>query len=329
RVDAVATASAAAPSVSSAALHPFVHAADPGADGPRYATRWSGREPFLRDHVVQGAPMLPGAACLEMARAAAELARPGQRVRQLRNVVWLRPLAVSEPVDLRIALEPVQAAAHGADAEFAFRLTGAGSDVPHCQGRIALGAVARAPFVDVATVRMRCDLRTVAGSDYYRVFDLMGLAYGESYRGIEQAFVGADQLLARIRLPAAASAQDGFHLHPSLLDSALQASIGFEIGDGREEQPSDGAAPRSLMLFALDQIELYGPCSEQMWVWIRRDRRQASNKLDIDLCEPTGRVIAALRGVTSREAGAPAARASAPAVAKPAQPAQTRPAQAQ
>ncbi|MET4727079.1 acyl transferase domain-containing protein/acyl carrier protein/SAM-dependent methyltransferase [Lysobacter enzymogenes] len=329
RVDAVATASAAAPSVSSAALHPFVHAADPGADGPRYATRWSGREPFLRDHVVQGAPMLPGAACLEMARAAAELARPGQRVRQLRNVVWLRPLAVSEPVDLRIALEPVQAAAQSADTEFAFRLTGAGSDVPHCQGRIALGAVARAPFVDVGTVRMRCDLRTVAGSDYYRVFDLMGLAYGESYRGIEQAFVGADQLLARIRLPAAASAQDGFHLHPSLLDSALQASIGFEIGDGREEQPSDGAAPRSLMLFALDQIELYGPCSEQMWVWIRRDRRQASNKLDIDLCEPTGRVVAALRGVTSREAGAPAARASAPAAARPApaQPAQTQQAQ--
>jgi len=327
---ASATANAAASSISSAALHPFVHAAEPGADGPRYATRWSGHEAFLRDHVVQGAPMLPGAACLEMARAAAELARPGQRVRQLRNVVWLRPLAVSEPVDLRIALEPVQTAAQTADAEFAFRLTGAGSDVPHCQGRIALGAVARAPFVDVAGVRMRCDLRVVAGSDYYRVFDLMGLAYGESYRGIEQAFVGADQLLARIRLPAAASAQDGFHLHPSLLDSALQASIGFEIGDGREEQASDGAAPRSLMLFALDQIELYGPCSEQMWVWIRRDRRQASNKLDIDLCEPTGRVIAALRGVTSREAGAPAARASAPAAARPAQaqPAQTAPAPA-
>nr|WP_254696312.1 polyketide synthase dehydratase domain-containing protein [Lysobacter enzymogenes] len=296
-----------------------MHAAIAGADGPRYATRWSGQEPFLRDHVVQGAPMLPGAACLEMARAAAELARPGQRARQLRNVVWLRPLAVAEPVDLQVALEPVPAR----DNELAFRILGAGSDTPHCQGRVVLDAApGRGSFVDVGTLRMRCDLRTLKGGDYYRVFDLMGLAYGESYRGIERAFVGENQLLAQIRLPAAA-VQDGFHLHPSLLDSALQASIGFEIGDGREERPSDGAAPRSLMLFALDQIELYGPCTEQMWVWIRRDPRGNGNKLDIDLCEPTGRVVAALRGVTSREAGAPqrpAAAASASAATRPAPP---------
>ncbi|UZW58492.1 SDR family NAD(P)-dependent oxidoreductase [Lysobacter enzymogenes] len=313
-----AAASVAGGVATASPLHPFVHAAIAGADGARYATRWSGQEPFLRDHVVQGAPMLPGAACLEMARAAAELARPGQRARQLRNVVWLRPLAVAEPVDLQVALEPVPAR----DNELAFRILGAGSDTPHCQGRVVLDvAPGRGSFVDVGTLRMRCDLRTLKGGDYYRVFDLMGLAYGESYRGIERAFVGENQLLAQIRLPAAA-VQDGFQLHPSLLDSALQASIGFEIGDGREERPSDGAAPRSLMLFALDQIELYGPCTEQMWVWIRRDPRGNGNKLDIDLCEPTGRVVAALRGVTSREAGAPqrpAAAASASAATRPAQ----------
>ncbi|SDY56908.1 Acyl transferase domain-containing protein [Lysobacter sp. yr284] len=321
------TAASVAPAATAAPLHPFVHAAVAGSEGARYATRWSGQEPFLRDHVVQGAPMLPGAACLEMARAAAELARPGQRVRQLRNVVWLRPLAVAEPVDLQVALEPVPAR----DGELAFRILGAGSDTPHCQGRIVLDAApARGAFVDVGTLRIRCDLRTLKGGDYYRVFDLMGLAYGESYRGIERAFVGEDQLLAQIRLPAAA-VQDGFGLHPSLLDSALQASIGFEIGDGREERADDGAAPRSLMLFALDQIELYGPCSEQMWVWIRRDRRSNGNKLDIDLCEPTGRVVAALRGVTSREAGAPqrpAAAADAPAATLPAQAPAQRPAHA-
>jgi len=298
-----------------------VHAAIAGADGQRYATRWSGQEPFLRDHVVQGAPMLPGAACLEMARAAAELARPGQRARQLRNVVWLRPLAAAEPVDVQVALEPVPAR----DNELAFRILGAGSDTPHCQGRVVLDAApGRGSFVDVGTLRMRCDLRTLKGGDYYRVFDLMGLAYGESYRGIERAFVGEDQLLAQIRLPAAA-AQEGFQLHPSLLDSALQASIGFEIGDGREERPNDGAAPRSLMLFALDQIELYGPCTEQMWVWIRRDPRGNGNKLDIDLCEPTGRVVAALRGVTSREAGAPQRPAASAGAAAATRPAQTQP----
>lgn len=314
-----ATIVAAAPTARvaphAAPLHPFVHAAvgDASTGVHRFATHWTGQEFFLRDHVVQGAPMLPGAGCLEMVRAAAGLAYPEQRVRQLRNVVWLRPLAVATPVDLEIVLEPASS------GDIAFRVLGAGSATPHCQGRIAMAPAsqpAAAPAIDIGLVRTRCDARVLTTQDYYAVFDLMGLHYGEGYRGIQRAFVGEDQILAQLRLPdviAATESEDledsAFQLHPSLLDSAMQVSIGFEIG---VVQPGDGQGEqRSLMLFALDSMEIFGRCTSQMWVWIRRDRRQASHKLDVDLCTPSGRIVARLQGVTSREAGASARPAHA------------------
>jgi acyl transferase domain-containing protein/acyl carrier protein/SAM-dependent methyltransferase len=310
--DDTAPAPAVALDPSSMRLHPFVHAVVVGESAVggslrRFATHWTGQEFFLRDHVVQGAPMLPGAACLEMARAAASLSRPDQRVRQLRNVVWLLPLAVGSPVDVQIALEPTPS------GELAFSVLGVGSETPHCQGRVVMGPASSAPVVDIATIRISCDRRVLTSKDYYDVFNLMGLSYGESYLCIERAFVGEDQILAQLRLPPSVEAMEpgnldasGFLLHPSLLDSALQASIGFEIGVERD--PQARGEQRSLMLFALDSIEIFGRCSSQMWVWICRDRRQLNHKLNVDLCDPSGRVVARMQGVTSREAGPPGKR---------------------
>lgn len=312
----VDTATAAAPS---APLHPFVHAA---ASNGGFTTHWNGSEFFLRDHVIQGVPMLPGAACLEMVRAAAGLARPGQQVRRLRNVVWLRPLVVAAPVDLQIVLEPAQS------DELAFRILGSASDTPHCQGRIAMGPASTAPaaeVVDIAAIRGRCDSRPLSASDYYDVFDAMSLSYGAGYRGIERAFVGSDEILAQIRLPdAVAATHSQFVLHPSLVDSAFQVSIGFEIAAVRDAPPQlQDVAPSSLKLFALDSMELFGACTTQMWVWVRRDRHQASNKVDIDLCDADGRVLARLHGVTSREAAAPVRRVQPPVPAQASTPARS------
>ena len=55
-------------------LHPLLQRNTSTLAGQRYSSRFSGHEFFLADHVVQGRRLLPGAAQLEMARAAAALA---------------------------------------------------------------------------------------------------------------------------------------------------------------------------------------------------------------------------------------------------------------
>ena len=50
-------------------LHPLLQANTSDLAGQRFTSRFTGAEPFLADHVVAGSPLLPAAACLEMARA--------------------------------------------------------------------------------------------------------------------------------------------------------------------------------------------------------------------------------------------------------------------
>ncbi|HKX30181.1 MAG TPA: hypothetical protein VJ302_21000, partial [Blastocatellia bacterium] len=55
-----------------AVIHPLLHVNTSDFSGQRYSCILSGEEFFLRDHVIQGRQVLPGAAYLEMARAALE-----------------------------------------------------------------------------------------------------------------------------------------------------------------------------------------------------------------------------------------------------------------
>ncbi|WP_274896782.1 polyketide synthase dehydratase domain-containing protein, partial [Bacillus amyloliquefaciens] len=70
-----------------------------------------GHEPFFADHIVNGKLVLPGAAALEMARAAVTLAAedlPGGKTGvRIKQIVWLRPVtALSEGVTLHVRLQP-------------------------------------------------------------------------------------------------------------------------------------------------------------------------------------------------------------------------------
>lgn len=61
----------------------------------------------MTDHVIKGERVLPGAALLEMVRAAVERAAADQFPAgfQLRNIVWVRPFAFTEQqqdIDIRL-----------------------------------------------------------------------------------------------------------------------------------------------------------------------------------------------------------------------------------
>ncbi len=105
-VPALAAPVAAAAGVSQ--LHPLVHANTSDLSEQRFTSSFTGEEFFLRDHVVQGELVLPGAAQLELARAAAARAAgvDGAGALCLENVVFARPVTVGgEGLALHIALE--------------------------------------------------------------------------------------------------------------------------------------------------------------------------------------------------------------------------------
>ncbi len=97
-----------------AVLHPLVHQNVSDLFEQRYTAAFTGSEPFLEDHRVQGRRVMPGAALLEMARAAVAQALRAHGALLLERVTWTAPLAVEgqgSQVEIRLSPEGSEAIA--------------------------------------------------------------------------------------------------------------------------------------------------------------------------------------------------------------------------
>jgi polyketide synthase PksN len=295
-----------------AVLHPLLQQNTSTLREQRFSSTFTGREFFLADHVVKGQRVLPGVAYLEMVRAAVEQAArdlaEGTAGIRLKNVAWPQPLAVeAQPVQVHIRLFP------GDEEEIAFEIYSEPGDVEtgpmvHCQGSAAFipgeGAAGVLPL-DLAGLRARCS-RTSLSSDQCRdIFRAMGIQYGPAHRGIEQVLVGERQVLAKLSLPSTVSpTAEQFVLHPSLMDSALQASIGLVMGPGGSPFPGNSAVLKPTLPFALQELELFNPCTSAMWALVSwaggSPAGDKVRKLDIDLSDETGRICVRMKGLSAR-----------------------------
>ncbi|WP_009916433.1 polyketide synthase dehydratase domain-containing protein, partial [Burkholderia humptydooensis] len=307
-----------------------------GADRSlRFVSTFSGDEPFFRDHRVRGVPTLPGAAYCEMFVAAAALATPecerhaiGYR---LDNVVWTRPLAAADGMaGIAVTMEPVatQGRQTGVDGRDAFRFTvgsaRADDAQPYAQGiavRERIEAISAPPVVVVEQLPVYTRGAQIDGARLYRRFAELGFDYGPSHRCIDALFHDGEEVLARMRaLEPDAPGTAGYLLVPGLLDSALQASIGFGLTalDAARGSAADGAA-MPLLPFALERLRCHrapGPSGQVRWVRLRRRAGAAGSpvvKLDVDLLDADGRAWASLEGYSARRVKPDTAASVAPA----------------
>ncbi|QYF93475.1 SDR family NAD(P)-dependent oxidoreductase [Massilia sp. PAMC28688] len=281
-------------------LHPLVHVNVSDFTSQRYSATFSGDEPFLLDHRVRFPDgtvhkVLPGVACLEMARMAlADALRGEPGALELCDTVWLRPVMVGAPRQLFISLMPLAQTGLLDQIEFRIHSLEEGEDIVHCQGRAVVHPQLGAASADLEQVAAQCREGVLAGPAIYAAFEAMGLQYGPSHQGIDTLLASADQVLARLR-PCDEAGQ--YVLPPGTLDSALQAMVGLGL-----EAHGAGGAP--LLPFALASLRILAPCSGPMSAWVRRapgsDARAAATHVDIDLCGADGSVCVQMRGFICR-----------------------------
>lgn len=281
-----------------AAAHPLLHADASGPAGHRYRSTFTGAEPFLASHVVGGARVLPAAAHIEMARAAAVRAvgsdAAERAVVRLRDVAWARPLVVRDaPVEVGVRLTPQDGVA------LAFEVsTGTDPAVVHSSGVVEAAGREEPGRIDLGALRAACPGER-SPADVYAAFHDRGLEYGPAMRGIEEIRLGTRELIARIGKPAAGAADAGYVLPPSVLDAALQSSLVLLAETARE--PADGPA----MPFAFEELTVHGACVSETWAWVRRrEGHRTLDVFDIDLCDFEGVVRVSLRGLVQRTHGA-------------------------
>lgn len=303
--------------------------ADPLEQG--FRSTFTGQEFFLKDHVVRGRRILPGVTYLEMARAAAEQAlmawrdmppRMGQpalppwlekasvghtRLR-LSQVVLMRPFGVDgDKAQVYIRLRPQT------DSRISFEVyhpgVGIKEPVVYSQGRVELLPGEAAPVLDLLLLQTRCHEAPLTAEQWYQTLQRTGFDFGPAHQGIQQVYLGQGQALARLALPASVwDTQDDFVLHPSVLDSALQASVALMAGVTEHPQaglaaPTGEVSVGGFLPFAFEDIEILGRSPTTAWALIRThegpvSHAQGVRKLDIDLCGDDGKVCVRMRGVT-------------------------------
>ncbi|HET8773089.1 MAG TPA: SDR family oxidoreductase, partial [Thermoanaerobaculia bacterium] len=293
--DAAAVKPSAAPDAD-AAFHPLLHT---NPDPQSYGAVFSGEEFFLSDHRVRVdensvQKVLPGVAYLEMARAAAGHALPAGAALELQNTVWVHPIVVEDRKQVRLVFST-----NGNDRiDYEIHSQDGDQIVVHCQGRAVRTALPAPARLDVAQLAAEMDEGSIDAGAVYEACARMGLAYGPAFRGITAIRRGSDQLLAYLRLPKAVQSTAGeFVLHPSMMDGAVQASLGlFDGWAGQSDQPR--------LPFALESLRVIAPCTSEMLAWVRYapDSHPEDKvvKVDIDLCDEQGNVCVQLHGFSSR-----------------------------
>jgi len=185
------------------------------------------RQSFLGDHRLDADVVLPGAAAIEMALAAArELHGPAPV--EIENLEFRQPLPLAKPRLVRLTLDP------GGD----FRLESrehlhAAPLVLHVQGRIVPGAVAASPrtLPEEAGCGEEQDM-----ADLYRRGREAGLAFGPAFRPLTRVCRRGDHALGCLELPPGADSP-AMILHPSLIDGGFQMLLALADWDQPCQSP--------------------------------------------------------------------------------------------
>ncbi|MFI2712291.1 type I polyketide synthase [Micromonospora sp. NPDC018662] len=239
--------------------------------------------PWLADHVVAGAVVVPGTALLELVVRAGDEADAG-RIRELTVATPLTlPAAGAVRVQVRVGAaddsgaRPVTVHAQpddDPDAEWVRHAEGVLEPAAAEEPTIGAWPPAGASEVDVA--------------GWYDAFAAHGLAYGPVFRGVRRVFSGPDEAYAEVTLPEGAD-PTGFGVHPALLDAALHPIGLLDAGTG------DG--PR--VPFAFEGVQVHAAGARVLRVRLTR----AGSSVRLVAVDAAGAPVVSVDALTLRELG--------------------------
>ncbi|WP_394823177.1 SDR family NAD(P)-dependent oxidoreductase [Pendulispora albinea] len=262
------------------------------------------RLPWLSDHRVEGAMVVPAAAYAEMVLAAADEGF-GARTPTLLDVAFVRPLFVSERAPARVQLVLAREAGHLASFQIASKVAPASSSpstsdetwTVHAKGLVRLDAGPGEEPAHAASwdpIRARCT-DTVPTEAHYEAMRARGLDYGPSFQGLARIARRDGEALGRVELPPAAD-PSAFTLHPALLDACFQtlgaAAPSALVADGDAYLPVAIARMRSA-------ARARGPLMVHATV-DPTNPNSATFRGDLRLYDEEGHLVAEVLGLTAK-----------------------------
>ncbi|MRN51865.1 SDR family NAD(P)-dependent oxidoreductase [Paenibacillus monticola] len=222
------------------------------------------RQWHWRDHSVAGSTLWPGAAFMEMARAAGDLSNSNKRVIEIRNVVWRQPLYLTDiPTHLTIELIPQ-------DQRVEYEILTTAPDGQHLvynSGELVYAQPddpAAVQVIETEGIKQNCPVH-YDQDQCYALFEQFGMSYGPAFQSIQALYCSGNEALSLLSLPDELAERSGdFGLHPALLDGAFQTVAGMAWANHQ-----DGGRP--YLPFSADRIMLHSYPINKCMVYVKRE----------------------------------------------------------
>jgi phthiocerol/phenolphthiocerol synthesis type-I polyketide synthase C len=247
-------------------------------------TLLSGRPWFTAQHRVAGHSILPAAALLEWALAAARAAGVTGPAWILEHVTFNEPLVLA--ADEQTAVQAV---------------VDRGRRV-RCFGRPS--SELEQDWTEHVTVALAASAHPVSGTSHahggevldpdqiYQRLAETGLEYGPAFRALRELWRDGDTARGHVQVEPAAD--DDYFLHPVILDACLHVAGAFLSADDGIWLPA-----------AVDRVTANRPLPPSVWCEVRWHGTQPSGDqvMDLELRDDDGGLLAILTGLRLRKAG--------------------------
>ncbi|MFG1949439.1 SDR family NAD(P)-dependent oxidoreductase [Nonomuraea sp. NPDC048826] len=237
--------------------------------------------PWLADHAIAGAVMLPATAFVDLVlRAADEVG-----CTRIEELTLEAPLILPEHGSRALKVVVEAADESGRHAVEVFSSTEDDVWQRHALGVVTAGSARRFPTADFAVWPPEGAVPLDVVGGYERLAEL-GYGYGPVFRGLRGAWRRGDEVFAEVVLPEGAGG--GFGVHPALLDAAMH-------GDMLTEGDSEAG---TLVPFAWRGVELFAAGASELRVRVGRAR--GSEVSVIEAVDGTGRPVVSVESLVSR-----------------------------
>ncbi len=176
---------------------------------------------YLNDHRFYGVPVFPAAAFVEIALVAAGLA--GMQSAEIESLDFLQALTLS--ADQASVVQVIIGSEQSGSSVFkicSLLSVDENEDwVIHATGKLQQSSERDCQAIDLDEIRNSC-ADEVSVNSFYADGKEIGVDYGPTFRGIQNAWRGDGEAFARVELHPELTNQGNYLLHPTLLDSGFQ-----------------------------------------------------------------------------------------------------------
>lgn len=239
---------------------------------------------FLKDHCVYEQVVLPGAAYIEMALAAAS--------QVLKNQVRLEKVDIKRALTLSAKPQVVQLILSQEAADYSFAIysldkTDTENWTLHTSGKIVVTPDIPKQ-VNIAELRSKFTSEIAVEAHYLQCQE-RGIAYGLSFRAIKQLWGKAEAALGSICLKEELAS---YQIHPVLLDACFQVIFAI-LPEGKTYLPGGFAS-----------LRVYSHPGKNVWSYVKLRPNHDLQEIiaDVYLYDEVGNLVVEINGLVSKQA---------------------------